>query len=112
MVDILHHAVDGTGQLILVVQIPQMAEMPLVLITAQGVLDVARNGRVHIFVGTFLAGKCGGLVVVNAAETHGAAIADVLIDAVDAEHGFKLVVGDESGVQQNAAVVELIAFGE
>ena len=62
-----------------------MAEVPLVLIAAQGVLDVAGNGGIHIFVGAFLAGKGGGLVVMDAAETHGAAVADVLIDAVDAE---------------------------
>ena len=75
-----------------------MAKMSLILIAAQGVLDVAGNGGVHIFVGAFLAGKRGGLVVVNAAETHGAAIADILIDAVNAEDSFKLSVRDECGV--------------
>ena len=41
VVDILHHTVNGTGQFIFVVQVPQMAEMALVLIAAQRVLDVA-----------------------------------------------------------------------
>ena len=89
-----------------------MAEMPLILIAAQRVLDVAGNGGVHIFVGAFLAGKGGGLVVVNAAEAHGAAVADILIDAVNAEDGFKLAVRDECGVQQDAAVVKLLVLGK
>ena len=45
-----------------------MPEMPLVLIAAQGVLDVAGNGRVHILIGAFPTGKGGSLVVVDAAE--------------------------------------------
>ena len=112
VVDVLHHPVDGAGQPILVVQIPQMAEMPLILIATQGVLDVAGDGGVHIFVGAFLAGKGGGFVVVDAAETHGAAVADILVDAMDAENGFKLAVRDECGVQQNAAVVKLLVLGK
>ena len=86
--------------------------MALVLIAAQGVLDVAGDSGVHIFVGTFLAGKRGGLVVVDAAETHGTAIADILIDAVNAEDGFKLTVRDECGVQQDAEVVKLLILGK
>lgn len=89
-----------------------MAEVPLVLIAAQGVLDVAGDGGIHVFVGAFLAGKGRGLVVVNAAETHGAAVADILVDAVDAEDGFKLAVRDECGVQQDAAVIELFVLGK
>ena len=72
-----------------------MPEMPLILVATQRVLDVAGNGRAHILVGTFLAGKRGGPVVVNAAEAHGAAIADMLVDTVDTEDGFKLAVRDE-----------------
>lgn len=75
-------------------------------------LDVAGDGGVHIFVGTFLAGKGRGLVVVDAAETHGAAVADILVDAVNAEDSFKLAVRDECGVQQNAAVVKLLVLGK
>ena len=86
--------------------------MPLILIAAQGMLDVAGDGRVHIFVGAFLAGKGRGLVVVDAAETHGAAVADILVDAVNAEDRFKLAVRDECGVQQDAAVVELLILGK
>ena len=89
-----------------------MAKMSLILIAAQGVLDVAGNGGVHIFVGAFLAGKGRGLVVVDAAETHGAAVADILIDAVNAEDRFKLAVRDECGVQQDAAVVKLLVLGK
>ena len=62
-------------------------------------LDIAGDGGVHIFVGAFLAGKGRGLVVVNAAETHGAAVADILVDAANAEDRFKLAVRDECGVQ-------------
>ena len=86
--------------------------MPFVLIAAQGVLDVAGDGGVHIFVGTFLAGKRGGLVVVDAAETHGAAVADILVDAANAENRFKLAVRDECGVQQDAAVIKLLVLGK
>ena len=86
--------------------------MSLVLIAAQGVLDVAGDSGVHIFVGAFLAGKGGGFVVVNAAETHGTAVADILVDAVDTENRFKLTVRDECGVQQNAAIVKLLVLGE
>jgi len=89
-----------------------MAEVPLVLIAAQGVLDVAGDGGVHIFVGAFLAGKGGGLVVVDAAETHGAAVADILVDAANAKDRFKLAVRDECGVQQDAAVIELLVLGK
>ena len=48
----------------------------------------------------------------DAAETHGATIADILVDAVDAENGFKLAVGDECCVQQNASVIELLILGK
>ena len=89
-----------------------MAEVPLVLIAAQRVLDVAGNGGIHVFVSAFLAGKGGGLVVVNTAETHGAAVADILVDAVDVEDRFKLAVRDECGVQQNAAVIKLFVLGK
>ena len=106
VVDVLHHAVDGTGQFIFLIQIPQMPEMPLVLVAAQGVLDVVGNGRVHILVGTFLAGEGGGLVVMDAAET------DILVDAMDAENGLKLAVRDERGVKQDAAVIELLILGK
>ena len=112
VVDVLHHAVDGTGQFIFLIQIPQMPEVPLVLVAAQGVLDVAGNGRVHILVGTFLAGEGGGLVVMDAAETHGAAVTDILVDAMDAENGLKLAVRDERGVQQDAAVIELLILSK
>ena len=89
-----------------------MPEMPLVLIAAQGVLDVAGNGRVHILIGAFPTGKGGSLVVVDAAETHGAAVADILVDAMDAENGLKLAVRDERGVQQDAASVELFVLSK
>ena len=48
----------------------------------------------------------------NAAETHGAAVADILVDAVNAEDSFKLAVRDECGVQQDAAVVKLLVLGK
>ena len=48
----------------------------------------------------------------NTAETHGAAVADILVDAVDAEDGFKLSVRDECGVQQDAAVIELLILSK
>ena len=46
----------------------------------------------------------------DAAETHGAAVADILVDAVNAEDRFKLTVGDEGGVQQDAAVIKLLVL--
>ena len=46
----------------------------------------------------------------DAAETHGAAVADILVDAVNAEDRFKLPVRDECGVQQDAAVVKLLVL--
>ena len=46
----------------------------------------------------------------DAAETHGAAVADILVDAANAEDRFKLAVRDECGVQQNAAVVKLLVL--
>ena len=48
----------------------------------------------------------------NAAETHGTTVADILVDAVNAEDRFKLAVRDECGVQQNAAVVKLLVLGK
>ena len=44
----------------------------------------------------------------NTAEAHGAAEADVFIDAVDTKNRLKLAVRDEGRVQQNTAVVELL----
>ena len=85
VVDDLHHQVDGAGQLVPVIQIPQVPEMPRVLLAAQRMLNVARDSRVHILVGAFLAGKCGGFVVMNAAEAHCAAVADVFVNAVNTE---------------------------
>ena len=35
VVDVLHHPVDGAGQLVPVVEITQVPEMPLVLVAAQ-----------------------------------------------------------------------------
>ena len=46
----------------------------------------------------------------NAAKAHGAAVADILVDAANAEDGFKLSVRDECGVQQDAAVVKLLVL--
>ena len=60
----------------------------------------------------FFAGKRRGFVVVNAAETHRAAVADIRIDAANAEHGLKLPVRNKGSVQQNTAVVELLIFCE
>ena len=37
---------------------------------------------------------------------------DVFVDAVDAEHRFKLSIWDEGIVQQNAAVIELLVLGK
>ena len=48
----------------------------------------------------------------DAAETHSAAVADILVDAMDAEDGFKLPVRDEGGVQQDAAIIELFILGK
>ena len=48
----------------------------------------------------------------DAAETHGAAVADILVDAMDAENGLKLAVRDECGVQQDTAVVELFVLSK
>ena len=48
----------------------------------------------------------------DAAKTHGAAVADKLVDAVNAEDRFKLSVRDECGVQQDAAVVKLLVLGK
>ena len=48
----------------------------------------------------------------DAAETHGAAVADILVDAVNAEDGLKLSVRDKGGVQQDAAVIELFVLGK
>ena len=48
----------------------------------------------------------------DAAETHGAAVADILVDAMDAENGLKFAVRDERGVQQDAAVIELLILGK
>ena len=55
--DILHNAIDGTGQLALLVQLCQMAEMPLIVIALQRMLDVPGDGAVHILVGTLLLAK-------------------------------------------------------
>lgn len=79
----------------LLVQITQMAEITFfVLITAQKMLDVARNGCIHIFIGAFLASKCRGLVVVDSAKAHGATVADILINTMDSEDRLKLPVWD------------------
>ena len=48
----------------------------------------------------------------DATETHSAAVADILVDAANAEDRFKLAVRDECGVQQNAAVVKLFVLGK
>ena len=89
-----------------------MAEMPPILIAAQGVLDVAGNGGVHIFVSAFLVSERGCLVVVDAAETHRAAIADILVNPMDAEDRFKLSIWNECRMQQDAAVIKLLIFGD
>ena len=48
----------------------------------------------------------------DATETHGTAVADILVDAANAEDRFKLAVRDECGVQQDAAVVKLLVLGK
>ena len=89
-----------------------MAEMALILIAAQGMLNIAGDSRVNIFVSTFLAGKGRRFIVVNAAKAHRAAVADVLIDAVNAENRLKLVIRDKGRVQQNTAVIKLFVLGK
>ena len=54
---ILHDAVDGAGQLVLFVQLMQLAEMARLLVAAQGVLNVMGNRSVYILVGGFAVGK-------------------------------------------------------
>ena len=45
-------------------------------------------------------------------ETHGAAVADILVYAVNAKHRLKLSVGDKGGVQNDTAVIELFILGK
>ena len=54
---ILYHAVDGAGQFVLIIELLQLAEMPRLLVAAQGVLNVMGNRRVYILAGSFNVGK-------------------------------------------------------
>ena len=84
--------------------------MPAVLITFQRVLDVARDGAFGILVGAPLRCERGLLIVVALAKAHGAAIAQVLVHALNAEHPLELPIGYERRAQQRTSVVELFAF--
>ena len=43
----------------------------------------------------------------HTAQTHGTAIADILINTMNTKHSFKFPVRDKGCVQQDAAVIEL-----
>ena len=109
---ILHHTVDRARELALFIQLLQAAEVPRLLIAAQGMLNIPRDRTVHIHVCRLLAGECGVLVVMHAAHAHGAAIAHVFVDAMNAEHTLKVAIGYKCRVQHDAAIVELLVLGE
>jgi hypothetical protein len=54
---ILYHAVNGAGQFVSIIELLQLAEMPRLLVAAQGVLNVMGNRRIYILVGGFAVGK-------------------------------------------------------
>ena len=95
VVHILHHTVDRTGQLVSVIQIPEIPEVPFILVATKRMLDIAGNGCIDRLVSALFAGKRGGFVLVDAAKAHGAAVPDVFVDAVNAEYALKLAVGDK-----------------
>ena len=74
-------------------------------------LDVPRNRVVDIFVGALL-GHESGFVVIDAADAHRAAIADIVVNATNAENVFKLAVRNKGGMQHDTAVIKLLMFGE
>ena len=69
-------------------------------------LDVPRNRAVDIFVGALL-GRESGFVVIDAADAHRAAIADIVVNATNAENVFKLAVRNKGGMQHDTAVIKL-----
>jgi len=89
-----------------------MAEVSLVLITAQGVLDVPSNRRVYILIGAFLAGEGRRFVIVNAAQAHRTAVTNILVDAMNSQHRFKFPIGNERRMQHHAAIVKLFVLRE
>ena len=73
--------------------------MSFILVAAQRMLNVACNGSVYIFVGAFFAGKGRGFIVMDTTKAHGAAVADIFVNALDSENRRKLAVRDEGCMQ-------------
>ncbi len=86
--------------------------MPSVLVALQRMLDVARNGAVDVLVGASLRCERGLLVVVAAAQTHSATVAQVFVHALNTEHLLELAIRYERRTQQRASVVKLLTFRE
>ena len=79
--------------------------MPAVLITLQRVLNVLCDCTVDVFVNAFLACKRGLFVIMNAAETHRSAVANILVDPLYAENLFIFSVRNKRGMKENATVI-------
>ena len=86
--------------------------MTAILIAVQGVLDVARYRAVDIFVRAFLGRKRRVAIVVHASHAHGAAVAQILVDAVDAQDTLEFCVRNPGGMQQDAPVIQLLVLRE
>ena len=93
MVDVLDHAVNSARQLAFFVEIIELTEMSAVLIVFQGVLNIPRDCAVDIFVGA-LFGRESRIVVIDAADAHCATVADIVVNALNAENLLKLAVRD------------------
>ena len=74
-------------------------------------LNIPRDRTVDIFVGALLCRE-GRIIVIEAADAHRAAVADIVVNALNAEHLLKLAVRDKGRVQHDTAVIELFVFGE
>ena len=111
VVYVLNYAVDSARQFILFIELLQASEMSLVLVAAQRVLNIFCNRRIHVFVRRLAVGK-DGAVIIYSAQAHCAAVLDVFVNSLNAQHLFKFAIGDKGGVQHYATVVQLFVFGK
>ena len=85
--------------------------MSAILIIPERMLYVLGYRVVDVFISALL-GCERRIVVVDTADAHRAAVANIVVNALNTEDVFKLAVWDEGGVQYNTAVIKLLMLGE
>ena len=73
-------------------------------------LDVPRNGAVHIIIGAPFGHKRGSFIGVFSAEAHCPAVADTIVNAFNPKHPLIFTVWNQGRMKHDASVVQFFTF--